>query len=192
MMVNGKILLGAGGIASFDPPTFYYEYDYVTNAFTPVSSPTGGASFDGSAFAQVMLDLPDGSVLLLANSPQLYVYKPVGQLPPGHAAPVVQTVTRNPDGSYHVTGTGFNGISEGSNYGDEFQNTTAYPIARLTDSAGKVYYARTFNWSDTVVQTGNRRVTTEMTLPAGLPHGQYNLFIIANGISSGDGFPINY
>ena len=78
----------------------------------------------------------------------------------------------------------FNGISGGASYGDENQNVTNYPIASLTDIKGDVYYARTYNWSSTAVATGNLKVSTEMALPAGLPHGIYLLTISANGIKS--------
>ena len=185
MLVNGKILLTAGTTFDFSSPTYFYEYDYVANTFTQVNTPTGQTSDDPS-FALDMLNLPDGSVLLSNYTQQLYVYKPAGK-PLLAGKPKIRNVTRNLDGSYHVTGTLFNGISEGSNYGDEFQNATNYPIARLKNASGNVYYARTYNWSSTGVQTGNKPVSTEMTLPAGLPNGTYSLSISANGNSSEDG-----
>ena len=42
-------------------------------------------------------------------------------------------------------------------------------------TGGNVYYARTYNWSSTGVATGSTPVTTEMTVPAGLPKGAYLL-----------------
>jgi len=135
-----------------------------------------------------MTDLPDGTVLwngLLSTS---YVYQPAGpQLEGLYQKPVIHAVTPNGDGSFHLTGTGFNGISQGAGYGDDIDTYTNYPIARLTATkveGGNVYYARTYNWSSTGVATGSTPVSTEMTLPAGLPKGTYLLTIIANGISS--------
>ena len=62
MMVNGKILCAVGSATSYDPPTFFYEYDYLSNTFTSVNGPTG--STDSAApYQTMMLDLPDGSVL---------------------------------------------------------------------------------------------------------------------------------
>jgi hypothetical protein len=130
-----------------------------------------------------MLDLPDGSVLFSQDGSQLYTFRPAGKQVEA-SDPRIYGASRNRDGSYHVTGTGFNGISAGANYGDESQNSTNYPIARLTDFKGDVYFARTFNWSSTGVATGNLKVSTEMALPEGLPHGIYLLTISANGISS--------
>ena len=94
------------------------------------------------------------------------------------------SVSKNADGSYHVTGTLFDGISEGAVYGDDWQMNSDYPIARLTNSAGAVQFCRTFNWNSSSVMTGTNILTTEMTLPAGLTNGTYPLVISANGISS--------
>jgi len=71
--------------------------------------------------------------------------------------------------------------------GMSFRTPPNYPIARLKNAAGNVYYARTYNWSSTDVQTGNKSVSTELTLPVGLPNGTYSLSISANGNSSEDG-----
>ena len=81
-----------------------------------------------------------------------------------------------------------NGISEGANYGDDVQMDSNYPLVRLTDGSGNVYYARTYNWSSTSVQNGNV-VSTEVAIPVTLPAGFYNLVVVANGIASD---PISY
>jgi hypothetical protein len=183
MMVNGKILCAFGTNTDQVAPTYFYEYDYVSNSFTQVSSPTGGLTDNNPTFVELMLDLPDGTVLYTDSSSQIYVYTPDGSSVT-NGKPVINSVTKNADGSYHVTGTLFDGISEGAVYGDDWQMNTDYPIARLTNSAGAVQYCRTFNWSSSSVMTGTNILTTEMTLPAGLTNGTYPLVIAANGISS--------
>jgi Galactose oxidase, central domain len=184
MMVNGKILCAFGTNTDQVAPTYFYEYDYISNIFTQVSSPTGGLTDDNPTFVELMLDLPDGTVLFTdASNPQLYVYKPDGSAVT-NGKPVINSATRNADGSYHVTGTLFDGISEGAVYGDDWQMNSDYPIARLTNSAGAVQFCRTFNWSSSSVMTGTNILTTEMTLPAGTTNGTYPLVISANGISS--------
>ena len=130
-----------------------------------------------------MLDLPDGTVLYSDFSSQLYVYHPDGS-PLAAGEPTITSITPNANGSYHLTGTLLNGISEGAAYGDDWQMNSNYPIVRLTDAAGNVHYARTFNWSSTGVMTGNTLVTTEFRLPSGLPAGTYLLVVVANGNSS--------
>ena len=184
MMVNGKILCALGDDSNQIFPTYFYEYDYVSNNFTQVSSPTGGFTDDIETFTETMLDLPDGTVLFASGFyGQLYSYSPDGS-PLSAGKPAISSVTTNGDGSFHVTGTLFNGISEGAAYGDDWQMNSDYPIARLTNSSGNVLYARTFNWSCTGVMTGTNVVSTEMNFPAGLTPGTYSLFIVANGISS--------
>jgi hypothetical protein len=101
--------------------------------------------------------------------------------------PAISSITANGDGSYHLTGTRLNGISQGAAYGDEMQMDSNYPLVRFTDGSGNVFYGRTYNWSSTGVMTGNTPVTTEFTLPpAVLLDGSaaYSLVIVANGISS--------
>jgi hypothetical protein len=183
MMVNGKILCSLGTNTDQVAPTYFYEYDYVSNIFTQVSSPTGGLTDDNPTFVELMLDLPDGTVLYTHSSSQIYVYTPDGSAVT-NGKPVIKSVSKNADGSYHVTGTLFDGISEGAVYGDDWQMNSDYPIARLTNSAGAVQFCRTFNWNSSSVMTGTNILTTEMTLPAGLTNGTYPLVISANGISS--------
>jgi hypothetical protein len=98
--------------------------------------------------------------------------------------PTISSIIQNPDGSYHLTGTLLNGISQGAAYGDDEQMDGNYPLVRVTDSSGNVYYERTFNWSSTGVMTGNTPVTTEFTNSASLSPGTYSLVVIANGINS--------
>jgi hypothetical protein len=62
--------------------------------------------------------------------------------------------------------------------------STNYPIVRLTGPGNSVYYARSFNWSNTEVQTGAADVTTQFTLPGDIPGGTYKLQVIASGIAS--------
>ena len=200
MMVNGKILCAVSGIPTFGDhfpaPTSFYEYDYSTGSvgsFTRVSSPTGGFTDGISSYKAVMLDLPDGTVLYSHFGSDLYIYQPSGSAL-ASGKPVVTSISQNADGSYHLTGTGLNGISEGASYGDDAQMDSNYPLVRVTDGGGNKYYLRTFNWSSTGVMTGNTPVTTEFknayanALAPGnysaLPPGTYSLVVVANGISS--------
>ena len=198
MMFNGKVLLAVSpmGVNS-DPnaingigPTTFYEYDYTANSgagsFTSAPSPGSGLSARAQQF--VLLDLPDGTVLLsgwgMGGSGQLYVYQPDGS-PLAAGRPTINKVQWKSDGTLHLTGTLFNGISSGSAWGDEFQNDSNYPLIRFT-GGGNVYYGRTYNWSSTSVQTGSQIVTTEAAVPAGVYDypGVWSLQIVANGNAS--------
>jgi hypothetical protein len=184
MMVNGKILCALsptpGPSGGPTTPEHFYEYDYAFNAFTEVNGPSGATPLNSATFLDAMLDLPDGSVLMSSHDPQLYIYRPAGP-PLATGKPTISGISLNADGSYHLTGTLFNGISQGAAYGDDAQMDSNYPLVRLTNSLGQVYYCRTFNWSSTGVMTGNNPVSTEFTLPPGLPPGPYGLVVVANG-----------
>jgi len=187
MMVNGKILCAVsppnGGGNYFSPPTSYYEFDYLTDSFTQIDAPSGGQTVNQPCYFTGMLDLPDGNVLYADQySNQYYVYTPDGT-PLEEGKPTIESIIRNGCDSFTVTGTLFNGISEGATYGDDWQMNTNYPIVRLT-AGTNVYYARTYNWNRTGVQTGTLPDTTQFVLPAGLPDTIFTLVVIANGIAS--------
>ena len=183
MMVNGKVLCDLGAVGGFNGPCSFYEYDYTVNTFTQVTAPGGGSTYNSVPYANSMLDLPDGTVLFIGgqNSQSLYIYTPDGT-PLAAGQPVISSITENADGSHHLTGTGLNGITEGAAYGDDEQMDSNYPLVRMTNSVtGNVYYARTYNWNSTSVQTGSRVITTEFVLPQNLPAGTYSLLAEANG-----------
>jgi hypothetical protein len=188
MMVNGKILCVVGPAASANGPSQFYEYDPAANSFTEVNGPTG--TTDNVIPQEIcLLDLPDGTVLFSDYGSTLYVYQPDGT-PIASGKPTISNVTNNLDGSFHLNGTLLNGISEGAAFGDDLQMDSNYPLVRLSDNNGNVFYARTYNWSSTGVMTGNEPESTEFVLPATLPGGSYSLVVVANGISS-DAVPFN-
>jgi hypothetical protein len=182
MMVNGKILCAAGNATNYTAPTYFFEYDAVGNSFTQVNGPTA-LSDNVPPYVGAMLDLPDGSVLYSHFAADLFVYQPDGS-PLAAGKPGISNITANADGSFTLTGSRLNGISAGAAYGDDAQMNSNYPLVRVTDSAGNVFYERTYNWNSTSVQTGNRLVSTRFTNSAALPPGDYSLVVVANGISS--------
>ncbi|MFO0826817.1 MAG: hypothetical protein U0572_01600 [Phycisphaerales bacterium] len=189
MLVDGRILCALSPAPTpsehFPSPTTFYEFDYITNTFTALTAPGGGASLNDPSFVFCFLALPDGTVLCTRQgSPSYYVYVPDGA-PLAIGKPVVTSVVKHGAATFALAGTGFNGISEGASYGDDWQMNTNYPIARLTSANGsEVRYARTFNWNSTGVATGSLVTTTKMTLPPSTPPGQYSLVVVANGIAS--------
>jgi hypothetical protein len=187
MMVNGKILCTVSPLPTsanhFPSPTSFYEFDYVTNSFTQLGAPGGGTTTNIACYLTNMLDLPDGNVLYSRqSSSQYYLYTPSGQ-PVASGKPTISTVTPITCTEYTITGTKFNGISQGATYGDDWQMNSNYPLVRLK-SGSNVYYTRTYNWNSTGVMRGSAPDTAKFTLPAGLPNGTYSLEVVANGIAS--------
>ena len=191
MMANGKVLCAVSPAPTssatlFIPPTYFYEYDYLSNSFQQVHAPGGGLSLNIACYQTNFLNLPDGSILYAqnqsSNSASYYVYQPFGSQTAA-GKPTITGISQTSCTSYQISGTQFNGISEGSAYGDDWQMSTNYPVIRLTNGSN-VYYCRSFNWNSTGVRRGNLPDNCQFTLPAGLPIATYSLVVTANGIAS--------
>jgi hypothetical protein len=187
MMFNGKILFSASPKPHdsdyFPSPTAFYEFDYIKDSIKQVPAPGAIDTIGGPCYITNLIDLPDGNVLYGGQgSPQYYIYKPTGK-PLAAGKPTISKITQVSGCNYIITGTLFNGISQGADYGDDFQMFTNYPIVRMK-KGNKVYYARTYNWNRIAVQTGSLADTASFTVPYGTPAGTYWLVVVANGISS--------
>lgn len=187
LMANGKVLCAVSPAPTsadhFPPPTYFYEFDPATNQFSLVNAPGGGTSNNHSVYLTNMLDLPDGNVLYCRQgATQYHVFQPAGAQV-ASAKPVITGYDQVACGNYRIKGTGFNGVTEGAYYGDDWQMSTNYPLVRLT-SGSNVYYARTSGWNSTGVARGSQPDSCMFTLPAGLPVGTYALVVVANGIAS--------
>jgi len=180
MMFNGKVLMAVG--TDFNAGTTLFEFDPTTNTYTNVT-PAGLNLNNVMPFNTRMLDLPSGQVLFTNGTNQLALYLPDGSPNPSWK-PAISSVTANGNGTFTLTGTQLNGISEGAAYGDDAEMDSNYPIIRLVNASNYIFYARTSNWSSTGVATGSTLVSTSFTLPAGLPQGTYSLSVITNGIGS--------
>jgi hypothetical protein len=197
MMVNGNILcalahtpyLDGTNKEVFNPPTYFYEYNYndgPIGTFIQVNAPNGSLTNNGSAYTDRMLDLPDGSVLFTDGN-YLYVYQPTNGAALASGQPAINSVSWNADGSLRVSGTLFNGISQGAGYGDDAQMDSNYPLIRFTDGGSQVTYRRTYDWTSTSVQTGSRIVTTQCTMPTNIFYSNseaFSLQVVANGNAS--------
>ncbi|MCB9879114.1 MAG: hypothetical protein H6835_16080 [Planctomycetes bacterium] len=184
MLVNGRVLCAVSpaptATSGFPSPTTFCEYDPVTDSFATVSAPSG-SSWNQPSFCSLFLSLPDGTVLHSHFGNDLHVYSPNGA-PLTAGRPAITSITQNGDGSFHLVGTGLNGMSEGASYGDDWQMNSNYPIVLLT-SGSAVYRARTYDWSGTSVQTGAQVLSTEFRLPS-MPAGTYSLIVSASGLQS--------
>ncbi len=188
MLPNGHVLFDASVTPDQLAPTHFFEFDPSDNSLTDVTPTTPDLSNTPSYDTRLLL-LPNGQVLygspLTRANSQLYVYTPNGS-PQSAWQPTISNVAANGDGTFTLTGTQLNGLSAGTSYGSPAEMDSNYPLVELqaTNGSGKVYFARTFNWSSTGVATGSTPVSTQFTLPAGLPLATYSLNVVANGIAS--------
>jgi len=134
----------------------------------------------GSGFALTVL--PSGEVLLDGSA----VYQPTGTYNQKWAPTITDypaSVTRGQ--TYQISGTQFNGVSQGASFGDEFDSHSNYPMVRITNnSTGHVFYARTHDHSTMGVQTGKKPVSTSFDVPSGMETGASKIQVVGNGIPS--------
>jgi hypothetical protein len=186
LLPNGNVLFSVGPItspASFQPPTFFFEYDPVADAITavPAAATAGATPYFGR-----MLMLPTGQALYTAYSATVELYTPSGAPDPVW----LPTITSVPSAlrrgaSYTLSGRQINGLSQCSYYGNDATNATNYPLVRLrSPSSGQVYYCRTSDYSTMGLNTGTVIHNCRFRVPAAMPFGSYCLEVVVNGIAS--------
>jgi hypothetical protein len=176
------------------PPASFYEFGLKSNSFTPTPIPgPSGFSQDFASEDGRMLVVASGHVLFIhVNSPEMAFYVPKGTYNPLWA-PVVEAVRGDlglprvhQGGTYTVSGTQLNGLSQGAYFGDENQAATNFPLVLIENcQTGHKTFARTRNFSTMGVATGLfTPVTAEFTVSPGTETGASSLIVIANGIPS--------
>jgi len=139
---------------------------------------TAGLSAGGNS----LMVLPTGQILIGGTA----VYNASGTYNPAWAPTITNSPSSVTRGStYQISGTQFNGLSQASAFGDEYQTATNYPLVRITNNAtGHVFYATTHDHSSMGVATGSTPVSTNFDVPTGMETGASSLVVVANGIPS--------
>ncbi len=203
LLPSGNVLFAASpsnwGAASnlrFPCPTHFFEVAFGTNTITqvtdnpdgiPPNTPCNPANkIPGlNSFQWNFLVLPTGQILAVeTDTPNVWVYNPSGNPNPAWA-PVINThpsvVSRG--FTYQLTGTQFNGLSQGAAYGDDVQGDTDRPIVKIVNSGtGHVFYQRTSGY--TISLAPGAPSSTNFQVTGVIETGASTLFVIANGISS--------
>jgi len=183
LLPNGNVLVDVGSVNPCNSTgSQFYEFDG-TN-FTQTLGPSGFLSSRSGEGR--MLVLPTGQIFFTGYG-DAEIYTTVGTYSPAWQPTIgtyPSTVTAG-TGGYAISGTQFNGLSQGAMYGDDVQAATNYPLVRITNSStGHVFYARTHNHSTMAVATGSATVSTEFDVPANVEGGASALEVVANGIPS--------
>ena len=182
ILPDGNVLVMAAPYSPcYSIGSTFYEFNGST--LTKVQAPPNAPS--EKSYEGRMLVLPTGQILFTDGSSNVQVYTPAGTYQSGWQ-PVVDSVPSSltARGTYTVSGTQLNGLSQGAMYGDDAQMATNYPIVRITNSAtGNVYYARSFDFS-TMSVAPNASGSAQFTVPSNIPPGAGELVVIANGIPS--------
>ena len=180
LLPNGNILVeaspGYGNLGC-------YFYIWNGTSLTQITGTPDAAETPG--FAGNFLTLPNGQIMYTDQSPNVMLYNPGGTAVAAAAPTITNAPTTLKAGSsYIVYGQQFNGLSQGSYYGDDEQNYTNYPIIKLTMTNGAVYYCKEYSPSTMAICTGTATVSTHFTVPGNVPLGSAKLQVVTNGIAS--------
>jgi len=180
VLPDGNLLLDASPGVYLKGSKFF-EWD--GGKLHSVPGPPNAAT-DSSYYGDMVV-LPTGQILFTDFSSIVEIYAPVGS-PCAGCAPTITSVAKTlTHGSTNnaIKGTQFNGLTQGAYYGDDNQNNSNFPLVRITDSAGHVFYCRTHNWTSGL-GTGKTIVSTLFDVPSSIALGAATLRVVTNGIPS--------
>jgi len=184
ILPDGHVLVAANPVNSAGNPIFcsvFFEFDG-TN-LNPV--PGYGDADTKPTYGLRMLALPSGDVMVEDGSANVWFYNNGKPADPG-AVPKITSALSSvvPGQTYAISGTLFNGVSQGAFYGDDGEWATNYPLVRIIQGPA-VTYARTHNHSSMGVAMPDTIVTTYFDVPANLILGPGTILeVVANGVPS--------
>lgn len=180
LLITGNVLVQASpGV--YSPPSHFYEFNGTT--LTAVTAPSGASS--DPSYAGRMLELPTGQIWW-DDGASVQLYTPSGTFNSSWQPVITSSPSSISTGqSYPITGTLFNGLSQGGMYGDDSQQATNYPLVQIINtSSGHIFYARTHNHTYMGVNNPKKSVTTTFDVPSNVPSGAAQLVVVTNGIPS--------
>jgi hypothetical protein len=188
LLPSGNVLVDASpGV--FNNGAQFFEF----NGTNLLSVPAAANSSTHSSFQGRMLVLPTGQILFTDGSATVQIYSGAGT-PQAAWKPVISSSpgSVSPGSTNNlISGTQFNGLSQGAAYGDDAQMATNYPLVRITNNtSGHVFYTKTHNHSTMAVATGSATVSTQFDVPGMIETGVSTLQVVANGIAS-NGVAVN-
>jgi hypothetical protein len=165
-------------------PIYFFEYDAFTNTITQAPTPPNNGE---TLYWSRMMLLPTGQVLFSPSVDDVQCYTPDGG-PREAWRPTIEGAfphCRNDRVDYYVLrGTQLNGLSQANIYGDDCYPATNYPLVRLRgQGTNEIYFCRTHAFSTMAVATGASLESVRFDA-SNVPYGDYELVVIANGISS--------
>lgn len=182
LLPDGNVLFAASP-GYGDSPTHFFEFS-TSNTIAQVADTVDYSGSSGSYYYNFLV-LPSGQIMATDFSSLPEFYTPAGS-PKSSWAPVISSAPSSVTvgSTYTISGTQFNGLSQGGYYGDDYQGATNYPLVRITNnSTSHVFYARTTNPSNSSVAPGDS-VSVSFTVAESTETGASSLVVVANGIAS--------
>jgi hypothetical protein len=181
LLPNGNVLIQTG--PKFAAPSHFFEWNGAK--LTRVSEPDQAP--DMSSYEGRMLILPTGQIFWTSDQGDIEIYSTTYKTNPDWA-PVISKAPKKlvrGHANYAISGIRFNGLTEGSGYGDDAQSYTNYPLVRITNKAtGHVCYARTHDHSVMGINGPEDPTSTKFDVPATCETGASTVQVIANGMAS--------
>ena len=166
-------------------PALWYEYDINSNVWVSVPDDKAVPAASHLANGTNMLVLPNGQVMFTTNG-ALELYTSKGS-PNSSWLPKIETVSSlelTPDKSYLITGKQLSGLTQGTFWGDEQQNSTNYGLVQITNKASNhVFFARSMDFSNTSIAP-NADSTLSFIFSRDVENGPSSLRVIASGVAS--------
>lgn len=181
ILPDGNVLIQASpGI--YKAPSSFFEYN--GTSFTAVPAPKNAPN--DPSFVGRMLVLPTGQIFWTDGSTDVEIYTAAGS-PQAAWAPTITSApsTVTPGQTYTITGTQFNGLSQGAYYGDDAQMASNYPLVAIRNrKTGHIFFCRTHDHSTMGVGTGSTPVSTNFDVPASIETGASDIVVGAVGLRS--------
>lgn len=181
LLPNGNILIQTG--PKFAAPSHFFEWN--GTKLIHVSEPEQAP--DMSSYEGRMMILPTGQIFWTSDQGDIEVYSTSYKTNADWAPTIASApkkVVRGHAG-YNIAGTRFNGMTEGSGYGDDAQSFTNYPLVRIINKeTGHVCYAKTHDHSVMGVNAPGDPTSTKFDVPADCAPGASTLEVVANGMAS--------
>ncbi len=181
--INGNAIIATSPYTNtFSTPLTVYEW----NGSTITTLPNVVNASKDDSYVTHFLVLPTGQILFTDFSTNgIEVFNSAGTYQAAWQPTITSVATNLTIGqTYPISGTQFNGVSTGASYGDDFQDTTNYPLVRIVNNTtNHVFYARTHGHSTMGVATGSTPVSTNFDVP-NMETGACTLYVVANGIPS--------
>ncbi len=181
LLPNGNVLIQTG--PKFAAPSHFFEWN--GTKLIRVSEPEQAP--DMSSYEGRMMILPTAQIFWVSDQGDIEIYS-TSYRTNADWAPVIgkapKKLVRGHVG-YAISGIRFNGLTEGSGYGDDAQSYTNYPLVRLTNKeTGHVCYARTHDHSVMGINGPEDPTSTKFDVPDTCEAGASTLEVVANGMAS--------